>query len=756
VSHSSPSSAAPSSASTTTIGPNPTAYNLPGTLKQAFGYDSFRPGQQAIIEALLSNRDVMVVMPTGGGKSICFQLPALLRSGVMLVVSPLIALMQDQVEALQKNGIAATFLNSSLRGDEARSRQQAILRDQIKLLYVAPERLLSPPFLQFLQGVQQTVGISAFAIDEAHCVSEWGHDFRPEYRQLGQLRQQFASVPFMGLTATATPRVRGDIMHQLQLRDPFVHIASFNRPNLYYEIVAKGKSTYGNLLHLLRQKPQDSAIVYCMSRRQVDELTNQLARDGVTVLPYHAGMGDEARTTNQRRFIRDDVQVMVATVAFGMGINKPDVRRVVHYDLPRNIESYYQEAGRAGRDGEPAHCTLYFSVGDMKRVEWMIDQKVDPHTGEPLEDQQRIARQQLRQVVDYAESAACRRIVQLSYFGEQFPGDCDRCDNCCHPKPQEDWTIEAQKFLSCVARCHERFGMTHIIDVLRGSRKERIQQLGHDRLSTHGIGKDRTVEQWRLLGRTLLQQGCLEETQDKFPVLKLTAASWEIMRKQRSIQVAIPQTAQERQPQASRLEAEQLFDRLRVLRKSIADEQNVAPYMVFTDSSLRLMSQQRPQTLDQFSQISGVGRRKLEDYGDRFTTEIRAYCRDMGLPLMAADSSGPLPPESATDAASRSRIRMTIYDTYDLHKKGLGPQDIADQRNLKLTTVFNHLADLLEMGETVRLEDFVTDQQREEIQRAIEAVGDFRLAEIRGHLGDRYDYETLKLVRGWWRHQQTH
>ena len=427
-------------------------------LKEFFGYDAFRPGQQAVVEAALQSQDVLVVMPTGGGKSLCFQLPALLRAGVTVVVSPLIALMQDQVAALQANDIAATFLNSSLGLAAARQRQAQLLRGEIKLLYVAPERLLNQAFLEVLDQVQAQVGLAAFAIDEAHCVSEWGHDFRPEYRRLAQVRQRYPQVPVLALTATATERVRLDIMHQLQLRQPYFHLASFNRTNLYYEVRPKGRQSYADLYQYVQHHP-GAGIIYCLSRREVNELSARLQQDGINALPYHAGMSDGDRATNQDRFIRDDVRIMVATIAFGLGIDKPDVRFVVHYNLPRNIEGYYQEAGRAGRDGEPSDCLLYFSTKDIRTLEWLIDQKVSPDTGDPLEQEQRIARQQLRQVIDYAESTVCRRTIQLVILAT-VSGNCDQCDNCRHPKPLEDWTIEAQKFLSCVARCRERCGMS--------------------------------------------------------------------------------------------------------------------------------------------------------------------------------------------------------------------------------------------------------------------------------------------------------
>jgi ATP-dependent DNA helicase RecQ len=395
--------------------------HLEKALKHHFGYDQFRPGQRQIIEDALENRDLMVVMPTGGGKSLCFQLPALLKPGLTVVVSPLIALMQDQVEALRTNNISATFLNSSLNAYKVRSREEAIMNGKIKLLYVAPERLVSDRFLPLLDVVKEKVGISTFAIDEAHCVSEWGHDFRPEYRQLRLLRKRYPDVPTIALTATATDRVRADIIEQLGLKQPSIHIASFNRQNLHYEVRSKSNRAYAELLEIVREN-EGSGIIYCLTRKKVDEITLKLQNDKVSVLPYHAGLSDEERSKNQTRFIRDDVRVMVATVAFGMGINKPDVRFVVHSDLPRNLESYYQESGRAGRDDEPSKCTLFFNYGDIKTIEWSINQKPDPQ-------EQLIAKQQLRQVIDYAEGTDCRRTIQLSYFGERFPGNCGNCDN---------------------------------------------------------------------------------------------------------------------------------------------------------------------------------------------------------------------------------------------------------------------------------------------------------------------------------------
>jgi ATP-dependent DNA helicase RecQ len=610
---------------------------LQAALKRMFGFDRFRTGQEAVVRDALAGRDVLALMPTGGGKSLCFQLPALLQPGVTLVVSPLIALMQDQVRLLRDNAVAASFINSSLDAAEVSRRTAALLRGEYKLLYLAPERLLLPEFLDGpLRRLSESPGINAFVIDEAHCVSEWGHDFRREYRQLSLLRRRHPRVPMLAFTATATPRVRIDIVAQLALREPALHVSSFNRPNLFYQVRAKSKQTNAELKALIRRG--GAGIVYCLSRRRVDELALQLQSEGIRVRPYHAGLDAAARRDNQEAFIRDDVQVIVATIAFGMGINKPDVRWVVHYDLPKTLEGYYQESGRAGRDGDPARCTLYFGAADIRTSEFLIQQKIDPDTGAALEEEQRIARQQLRQVLNYAESTECRRAIQLRYLGENFAAPCGACDNCCEPRTLQDWSLEARQFMSCIARLaqrRQRFGSVQIIDILRGARSDRVLSRGHDTLSVYGIGKGRSVEEWRSVARALLHQGLIEETQDGYPVLSLNAQSGQVLRQELAVQIAAP--AKRSRPRSATAqptapaESGALFERLRALRKRLADEHGLPPYVVFHDATLREMAERRPLNLSQFADLPGVGEAKLARYGERFIAAIVEHAQSAGL-----------------------------------------------------------------------------------------------------------------------------
>jgi len=608
---------------------------LHAALKRWFGFSAFRPGQQAIVSDALYGRDVLAIMPTGGGKSLCYQLPALMHEGLTIVVSPLIALMQDQVRQLSDARIPATFLNSSLSAAESGQRLRALREGAYRLLYVAPERLLMDGFLdELLPALREGPGLAAFVVDEAHCVSEWGHDFRPEYRQLQRFRQRAPNVPCLAFTATATERVRADIVRQLDLRNPAIHVASFNRPNLYYRVRHKDSRSFAEMLAALRAP--GSGIVYCLSRRRVEEVAERLRGEGIAALPYHAGLPADERAENQERFIRDDVQVIVATVAFGMGINKPDVRRVIHYDLPRSIEGYYQEAGRAGRDGEAADCVLYFGPQDIRTAEFLIAQKIDPNTGEPLEDEQMRARHQLRQLLDYAESTECRRSVQLRYFGEVFHPPCERCDNCTEPREVVDRTLEARQLMSCVARLAQRgqrFGSSYVIDILRGAETERILSAGHTQLSTWGIGKALSKDDWRQVVRALLHQGLLREAGDPYPVLTLPVEAGAVLRGEREVKLAMaPRPVRERRRKGREREMpepvgdEVLFLALRSLRKRLADERNVPPYVVFADRALRAMADAKPTSLEAFAEIPGVGSAKLEQYGPTFVAAVQAHC----------------------------------------------------------------------------------------------------------------------------------
>ena len=604
--------------------------SLKKALQHYFGYDTFRPGQKQIIQEVLNNQDLLVIMPTGGGKSLCFQLPALLTPGLTIVVCPLIALMQDQVDALQGRGIGATFLNSTLSWSEVRSRQQAILAEKIKLLYVAPETLLGDKFASFLPQIATQVGISHLVIDEAHCISEWGHDFRPKYRQLRTLRQCYPQIPIIALTATATPSVQQDIVQQLSLRQANIYRTSFNRTNIYYEIQLKAKRTYhqlpyNQLLQKIRQQ-SGAGIVYCSTHKSVEKIALSLQRGKIKALPYHGGMTDETRSSHQTRFLRNDIQVMVATSAFGMGINKPDVSFVFHYELPQSLESFYQESGRAGRNGEEAQSILFFSLGDLGNINYYIEQKSNP-------TEQKIARQKLSQVVNYAEGTDCRRTILLGYFGESYHGNCGKCDNCLNPKSIEDWTLEAQKFLSCVARCHQNspgvnFGMRHIIDVLRGSLTKKVVKYRHHLLSTYGIGKNKTVAEWRMLGRALVHQGLVAETADRYRVLKLNKKSWEIFRKQRSVKIAVPSNLKTKSSghyQLNFAESKKLLAQLKRGRQQLADEHSSLPRAILSDYHLELMSRNPPQNLTDFEKIRDLARSKTEKYGERFIREIRDF-----------------------------------------------------------------------------------------------------------------------------------
>jgi ATP-dependent DNA helicase RecQ len=564
-------------------------------------------------------------------------------------------------------------------------------------------------------------------------------------------------VPAIALTATATARVQQDILTQLQLREPLVHVSSFDRQNLYYEVIAKkgDKQAYEMLLAQI-QRNSGAGIVYCLSRKRVEEVARKLKMDGITALPYHAGMESSDRAENQTRWIRDDARVMVATIAFGMGINKPDVRFVIHYDLPRNIEGYYQESGRAGRDGDPASCTLFFGLQDIEIIKFLIEQKVDPQTNDPLEQEQRIAYQQLNQAVDYADGTECRRSILLRYFGENFAGNCGQCDNCRSPKPIEDWTTEAQKFLSCVARVKERYGMAYIIDILRGSRKEKIVQNGHDLLSTYGIGKERSVDEWRTLGRSLLHQGLLDQTTDGYPILKLNPKSWEVLRQQRPVTIAIAKrVATPARSEGAELGEDApidtiLYEQLRQLRKSLAEEQSIPPYVVFHDATLRLMAQQQPTSLEAFGKLSGIGERKRSQYGEIFIQLIQAHQQEYPF--------SPPPSLAQPLRSSASALSDTALESLTLFQQDLNIEEIAHRRGLKPPTIWTHLAQAARLNlisDPAEIERIISQASQAEIIAAIQVAGAESLRNIFDRLNGQYTYDQIRMTLVLWGQAQS-
>jgi ATP-dependent DNA helicase RecQ len=595
-------------------------------LQSVFGYSSFRGQQQAVVEHLGEGGDALVLMPTGGGKSLCYQVPALLRQGTGIVVSPLIALMQDQVDALREAGVAAAFLNSSLAAGEQREVERQLEAGELKLLYVAPERLLTGRFLAQLERTE----VALFAIDEAHCVSQWGHDFRPEYRELAILQQRFPQVPRIALTATADPRTREEIVERLSLQNARQFVSSFDRPNIGYRVGLRHNAKR-QLGEFLLGHQGESGIVYCLSRRKVDDTAAWLAESGVEALPYHAGLDAATRAKNQKRFLREDGVVMVATVAFGMGIDKPDVRFVAHLDLPRSIEGYYQETGRAGRDGLPAEAWMIYGLSDVVTMSQMIAQS------ESADDRKRVERQKLESLLAYAEATDCRRQLLLGAFGESYPGPCGHCDNCIAPPKTWDATVPAQKALSAVYRSGQRFGSGHVIDILRGEETERVRSLGHHQLSTFGVGADMDEKQWRSVFRQLLAAGLLEADAEGYGTLRLTAASRGVLNGGQSVKLredARPERAARRRRDSKLvtgsgslgIEAyeQDMWDALRAVRTQLAKQQGVPPYVVFHDATLLAMLRALPTTEDELATISGVGEAKLKRYGRDFLAVINA------------------------------------------------------------------------------------------------------------------------------------
>ncbi len=716
--------------------------SLATLLKQSFGYDAFRPLQREIMDASLAGKDVVAILPTGAGKSLCFQLPALAREGVTLVISPLIALMKDQVDALTASGVAATFLNSSILGSEAARRRSGLENGQYKLLYAAPERVMMQSFITDLQRWN----VTAIAVDEAHCISEWGHDFRPEYRQLAQLRDHLPGVPFLALTATATEQVRGDMVRQLHLHEPEIFLASFNRPNLSYTILPKSKSTR-QVYEFIRERPNDAGIVYVQSRKSAESLAAALTAEGVKAVAYHAGLEQEDRARNQEAFICDEARVVCATIAFGMGINKPDVRYVIHADLPKNIEGYYQETGRAGRDSLPADCLLLYSRGDLIRNLKFLDEMTDAKAAE-------IAARQMRLMADYAEASECRRAALLDYFGETWPGDnCGGCDICLQPREQWDATTQAQKLLSCIYRIKQKggfaTGLNHVVEVLAGANTEKIRKWYHDQLSTYGIGKDTPREEWAALGRQLIRAGHITASADNFQTLTLSKQGLAaLMNRTPILLTRSPVVANTSSAKVSRAGTimcdEGLFAQLRALRKRLADERAVPPYVIFGDTSLRHMCRSYPQSDRAFLDIPGVGNQKLADYGAVFMHEIKTWLASNPAQTFANEA----PPPPAPKMKSEGGINGTALETLRLHRQRRSAEKIAAQRSLVVSTFHSHLAQAISTGDLkADPRDYYSAEDEEIIRAAATEHGLGSLGTLKDALQNRFDYSTLHYFR---------
>ncbi len=695
-------------------------------LQTTFGYDSFRPYQEEIVEHAISGGDTLVVMPTGGGKSLCFQIPALVRNGVGIVISPLIALMQDQVNALRQNGVNAAFLNSSLGASEAYEVEQQLLNGQLDLLYLAPERLMNERTL----GLLERSPLALFAIDEAHCVSQWGHDFRPEYMQLSIIHERFPSTPRMALTATADEPTRHEIIQRLGLGEAKVIISGFDRPNIRYRITEK-KSAREQLLRFIRREHEgDAGIVYCLSRKKVEATAEWLNEKGIKAVPYHAGLPQPTRQHHQARFLNEEGLVVVATIAFGMGIDKPNVRFVAHLDLPKSLEAYYQETGRAGRDGLPATAWMAYGLQDVVTLKQMMQ------NSDADEERKRIEHHKLESMLGLCEVISCRRQVLLNYFGDKLDEPCGNCDNCLEPPETWDGTEAARMALSCVYRTGQRFGVNYVIDVLLGKEHERIKQFGHYRLSTYGIGKALDTNQWRSVFRQLVARGLLNTDIEGYGALKLTNACRPVLKGEQQLSLR-----KDRKPEkTSRTrkthhfvheEQKALWEALRSKRTELASEQGVPPYVIFHDATLMEFTDRRPLNEEQMGRISGVGERKLAQYGEAFLDVIREFEEGEG------GTAG-----STSD---------TLFETLQLFHMGMTVEQVASQRNLKPSTIYAHLATAIQNGQAQLGE--VTNLNENEIKAIEEQILNLpeeqknTLKPVFEALDGLYDYGILRCVK---------
>ncbi|MFA7165039.1 MAG: DNA helicase RecQ [Desulfoplanes sp.] len=717
-------------------------------LQDTFGFRSFRNLQEEIITHVIAGKDALVLMPTGGGKSLCYQIPSMVRPGTGIVVSPLIALMQDQVTGLQQMGIKAAYLNSSLKAQEAAEVENQLVSGHLDLLYVAPERLMTERFLSLL--AKSTIAL--FAIDEAHCVSQWGHDFRPEYTQLAILREKFPQVPRLAMTATADVPTKKDIQANLHLENARVFSTGFDRPNICYTVIPKNNAHQQLLRFIQDEHPGDAGIVYRMSRKKVDQTAAWLAGKGIVALPYHAGMDAGARYRNQERFMREDGIVMVATIAFGMGVDKADIRFVAHLEPPKSLEGYYQETGRAGRDGLPADAWMTYGFGDIVAMRQMVLGNAG------TKERKRIEWQKLEALLGYLETASCRRHALLGYFGDSYPPRCDNCDNCLHPVETWDGTLAAQKALSNIFRTGQRFGVAHLVDVLLGNESATVLKFRHNQVSTFGIGKELTKAQWSSVYRQLASAGALYVDMESYGALKLNAKSWAIMRKEEQIFFRKDPEKFKKKTRASRstmeckLETEEsraLWESLRTLRREISEKQNVPPYTVFPDKTLLEMVVYRPQTLVDMGVLYGIGRAKLEHYGQDFLDALKNHESEHGRP----DSIPDLPESAPVSSRNEECHELTDTESHSLELfRQLGSvQEVAAHRKFKETTIYGHLLSAVKLG-MVEGRDVVSigPEEIDLIEGTITRLADdgiVLLKPLYEALEGKYDYEVLRCVK---------
>lgn len=707
-------------------------HSIRSTLQHYFGYSSFRLNQEAIIQTILAGKDAVVLMPTGGGKSICYQLPALLLEGITIVVSPLIALMKDQVDALKLNGIPAAFLNSSQPPFEQQEVIRQLLNSQIKLLYLAPERLVGAnPFTTYLRKIK----VALFAIDEAHCISQWGHDFRPEYLVLGELKKQFPDVPLAALTATADRLTKKDIIEKLHLTDYSLFESSFNRANICYLVKSK-TGYYNQLIAYLRAHPDDSGIIYCLSRASTEELARDLTEDGFPALAYHAGLDRTVREERQDKFVKDENKIMVATIAFGMGINKSNVRFVVHVDLPKNIEGYYQETGRAGRDGLPSEAILYYGIGDVFKLKKMVTIEGNP-------EQSNIMLKKLDQMSALCETKVCRRKFLLNYFGEEAPVSCGNCDICLTDHIKTDATIEAQKILSAVSRLQERYGTNYVIDFLRGSSTVRPDQQG---LKTYGIGKELSKDAWKQYVREMIHLGYLVQTSDEYPILKLNEKSWSILKGGERIQLTKiikekeEPVTQQVQGAAGPAPETGLLQMLKQVRTQLAGQERVPPYLIFSDATLVELASYLPLNLIDLAKISGFGNVKIGRYGTAFLDAVKQYCREHHLSSRMQSKNG-----SRRAKPSMEKVNDSKRTSLQLFREGRRIEEIAAMRGITAATVENHLSFFIQTG-SLKISELVPEEKVRAITYELQQAESAALAPVKEKLGPRYSYSEIRAV----------